>query len=186
MPKPQEIKIVEPADLADRELLCGTLIYTATATDASNSAINLDSYFTVDKPNSKLTVKLDYLNQPANAGSFEREIDVSIKKHHAAFPGTFDTFTFKVLELNCDLVEKGHASPVDFEVMMMNFADTITFGENEISLPASLPSACHTHATHYYRLYGPYPNPPYTEIYYNTQIFHEPSWINPQAGPNLN
>ncbi len=44
---PQEIKILEP-DLINKELLCGALVHTVTATDASDSAINLDSYFTVD------------------------------------------------------------------------------------------------------------------------------------------
>ena len=64
------------------------------------------------------------------------------------------------------MVEKAHTSRVDFGIMMMNFEDTIIFGETEISLPADMPSACNIHVTHDYQINGPGPDPPYEWISY--------------------
>lgn len=69
---------------------------------------------------------------------------------------------------------------------MMNTEDAITLGETEITLPASLPSACNTHMTHLYEITGPDPNPPYTEVYSSASVYDEVEWMTNPSRTNLN
>lgn len=94
---PQIIYIKDDA-IQYNEEWCGPLVFTLTAT----SGVDTLTHITVDKPNMEISVpiSLDWVTPSI----YERNIEVVLSIHHEAAPTNYDSMTFHIYEVSCDVV----------------------------------------------------------------------------------